>query len=75
MTLAVTWLWQGTAVAGFVMLLLRATPRVSAATRHMVWWLTLAAVLALPAAYLLPLPADAPSGRGFGSQNLGRSGR
>jgi beta-lactamase regulating signal transducer with metallopeptidase domain len=54
MTLVVTWLWQGTAVACAAALVLRAVPRVNAATRHAVWWLALAAVLALPAAHVVP---------------------
>ena len=32
-----TWLWQGTALAGAITLLLRCAPRTNAATKHAVW--------------------------------------
>lgn len=44
----VTWLWQGLALALVVLAALRCLPRLSAATRHHVWWVALLAVLALP---------------------------
>jgi beta-lactamase regulating signal transducer with metallopeptidase domain len=44
----VAWLWQGVALTLAVALLLRLPSRLSAATRHVVWWGTLGAVLALP---------------------------
>ena len=44
----VTWLWQGCLVTGVVAGLLRAVPSVTAATRYLVWYLTLAAVVAMP---------------------------
>lgn len=51
MTLIVTWLWQGLAIAWITAAAVRAMPRLNAATRHAVWWLALAAVLAIPAAH------------------------
>ena len=45
MTLIVTWLWQGLAIAWITAAAVRAMPRLNAATRHAVWWLALAAVL------------------------------
>jgi beta-lactamase regulating signal transducer with metallopeptidase domain len=51
MTLIVTWLWQGLALAWVTAAAVRAMPRLNAATRHAVWWLALAAVLAIPVAH------------------------
>ena len=51
MTLIVTWLWQGLAIAWITAAAVRAVPRLNAATRHAVWWLSLAAVLAIPVAH------------------------
>ena len=48
MTIAFTWLWQGVAVALITALLLRAMPRMNAATRHVTWWASLLAVLGIP---------------------------
>src|SRR5688500_3045117 len=48
MTIALTWLWQGLALAGLTALLLRALPHLNAATRHMIWWAALVAVLCIP---------------------------
>ncbi len=42
-------LWQAVAVAVLVRLALRFMPRMNAATRHAIWWATLAVVLVLPA--------------------------
>jgi bla regulator protein blaR1 len=53
MTLIVTWLWQGLAIAWITAAAVRVMPRLNAATRHAVWWLALAAVLALPVAHTL----------------------
>jgi beta-lactamase regulating signal transducer with metallopeptidase domain len=53
MTLLVTWLWQGLALAWIAAAFLRAMPRLNAATRHAVWGLALVAVLAIPIAHLL----------------------
>ncbi|MGH9373265.1 MAG: M56 family metallopeptidase [Vicinamibacterales bacterium] len=50
MILLVTWLWQGLVVAWATGLLLGCARTISAATRHVVWWLSLVAVLILPAA-------------------------
>ena len=41
-------LWQGLALAFLVWVVLRQLPRVNAATRHLIWWIALAAVLTLP---------------------------
>jgi beta-lactamase regulating signal transducer with metallopeptidase domain len=51
MTLIVTWLWQGLAIAWITAAAVGAMPRLNAATRHAVWWLALAAVLAIPVAH------------------------
>jgi len=50
MTLILSWLWQGVAVAWITAAVVRAMPRLNAATRHAIWWLALGAVLAIPAA-------------------------
>jgi beta-lactamase regulating signal transducer with metallopeptidase domain len=59
MTLIVTWLWQGLALACITALTLKATPRLNAATRHVIWWLALAAVLAIPVVHLVGNLAEA----------------
>jgi len=51
MTLIVTWLWQGLAIAWITAAAVRAMPRLNAATRYAIWWLALAAVLAIPIAH------------------------
>ena len=61
MTLLVTWLWQGLAIASVTALALKATPRLNAATRHVIWWLALAAVLAIPVVHFTAPQADTPS--------------
>lgn len=69
MTALVQWVWQGTALAGAVAIALRCAPRVNASTRYAVWWLTLAAALALPAVGALARPIAsllAPTGRPTG---------
>ena len=43
-----TWLWQGTLLTLLVTVALRALPGPSAATKCLVWWATLAALLILP---------------------------
>ncbi len=48
MTIAFTWLWQGLALAGLTVLLLRALPQLNAATRHAMWWAALVSVLCIP---------------------------
>ena len=48
MTLIVSWLWQGLAIAWITAAVVRTMPRLNAATRHAIWWLALAAVLAIP---------------------------
>ena len=49
MSAVFAWLWQGLLLAAVVDLLLRAMPRLNAATRHVVWWATLAGVILLGA--------------------------
>jgi bla regulator protein blaR1 len=62
MTLIVTWLWQGLALAWITATAVRAMPRLNAATRHAVWWLALAAVLAIPVAHgLATISTGTPS--------------
>jgi bla regulator protein blaR1 len=61
MTLLVTWLWQGLAIACITALALKATPRLNAATRHVIWWLALAAVLAIPVVHFAAPQAETPS--------------
>ena len=48
MSIALTWLWQGLALAGLTVLLLRLLPHLNAATRHAIWWAALVAVLCIP---------------------------
>src|SRR5918993_1750883 len=48
MSIALTWLWQGLALAGLTVLLLRLLPHLNAATRHAIWWAALIAVLCIP---------------------------
>lgn len=49
MTALATWLWQGALLAVVTMAALRWATRLNAATRHLVYWAALLAVLALPA--------------------------
>jgi beta-lactamase regulating signal transducer with metallopeptidase domain len=61
MTLIVSWLWQGLAIAWVIAAAVRAMPRLNAATRHAIWWLALAAVLAIPLAqWLAAIGPDTP---------------
>jgi beta-lactamase regulating signal transducer with metallopeptidase domain len=53
-------IWQGLAVAWLTALLLRTTSRLNAATRHTIWWLALASVLALPFAHFAALTIELP---------------
>ncbi|MEO8258346.1 MAG: M56 family metallopeptidase [Acidobacteriota bacterium] len=62
MTLLVTWLWQGLAIAWITAAAVRAMPRLNAATRHAIWWLALAAVLIIPIAHeLAAMSSGTPS--------------
>jgi beta-lactamase regulating signal transducer with metallopeptidase domain len=61
MTIIATWLWQGLAIACLTALALKAAPRLNAATRHVIWWLALAAVLAIPIVHLVANPEQTPS--------------
>jgi len=61
-------LWQGAAAAAVVWLLLRCARRLNAATKYVVWWAVLAAVMVLPAVPWLAAtraaaPAPAPVAR------------
>src|SRR5262245_45840220 len=56
MTVLVAWLWQGTAIAMGTALVLRFTRRQSAATRYLVWWMALIAVVLLPVAHVVLAP-------------------
>ena len=49
----VAWLWQGALLTTAVAVSLRLATRASAATRHAIWWMTLACVLAIPALHAL----------------------
>ena len=60
MSAIIACIWQGLAVAWLTALLLRATPRLNAATRHAIWWLALASVLALPFAHFAALTVEMP---------------
>ena len=55
MELILTWLWQGSALALSVAIALRVRPVRAAATRYLLWWAVLAAILMLPWAGMLPL--------------------
>lgn len=48
MTVVATWMWQGLVVAGVAALLVRAFPRLDAATRHAIWWISLVMVVIHP---------------------------
>jgi len=52
MSVLVAWLWQGVALTMGVAVVLRVARQLNAATRHLIWWGTLAGVLVLP---LIPL--------------------
>ena len=57
MAALVEWVWQGMALTAVVAGVLRFSPGLSATTRHLVWWVTLAAVLALPVVPAVQVPA------------------
>src|SRR5262245_54635301 len=48
--------WQAAAIAAFAWTILRFSPKMNAATRHVVWWAVLASVIALPAVRPLMQP-------------------
>ena len=62
MTLLVSWLWQGVAVAALATLLVRAVSPWAAARRHQLWWLTLLLVLVLPLSGLAQWNASRSTG-------------
>lgn len=47
MTAVAAWLWQGLLLVAVIDLLLRAVPRLNAATRHLAWWAALAGLFLL----------------------------
>jgi beta-lactamase regulating signal transducer with metallopeptidase domain len=53
MDLTFNWIWQGAALTAGTAMSLRFVRSTSAATRHAIWWITLAAVMALPSAAAL----------------------
>jgi beta-lactamase regulating signal transducer with metallopeptidase domain len=63
--LIANWLIQGSALAAATTLLLRGLPRLSASTRYVVWWMTLAAVLVLPVLAWLPARDTVPPAVGI----------
>src|SRR4051794_11391794 len=62
MTIVLTWLWQGLAVAALTVLVLRAMPWLNAATRHVACWVGLAAVLGIPLVLVAAALRDATPG-------------
>jgi beta-lactamase regulating signal transducer with metallopeptidase domain len=54
MTQLLNSLWQGAALTAIVWALLKTFPRLSAATRYGIWWITLLAVLLLPIRPFVP---------------------
>ena len=75
MTFIVTWLWQGLAIAWITAAAVRTMPRLNAATRHAVWWLALAAVLAIPIAHgLAAITTSAPSAPGLAPLDVDTAG-
>ena len=67
-----TWLWQGSALAAGVAMALACAPRVNAATRHLIWWGSLAALACLgwassPYRGLTPVPVRGSDPREYTS--------
>jgi beta-lactamase regulating signal transducer with metallopeptidase domain len=50
-------LWQGLAIAALAAILVRAVPRLNAATRHAIWWLAMVIVLLQPWTTAMPAVA------------------
>ena len=66
MTILVTWLWQGIVLAAVTTASLRWATRLNAATRHVIYWVALTAVLLLPAvSWLTAMAPPAPAILGF----------
>lgn len=61
MTILATWLWQGIVIAAAIAGLLAVAPRLTAATRHAIWWAALVAVTLLPLAPLASRVAPSES--------------
>ena len=57
-----TWLWQGSALALLVAVVLRLRPKTGAATRYLLWWAVLVAILTLPWAGMLGLGSAPTTG-------------
>src|SRR5436189_3509141 len=64
-------LWQSVAIAAAVWLLLKLARGTNAATRHAVWWVTLAMVVMLP---FLPERAPAPAAVSHAAESFPQSG-
>ena len=63
MTILFAWLWQGLVVAALTGIVLRAMPRLNAATRHLAWWVALIAVLSIPLLLITFTSLDTLPGR------------
>src|SRR5262245_17396947 len=74
MTLLVTWLWQGLAIACVTALALKAARRLNAATRHVIWWLALAAVLAIPVVHVVESFGETPAMPAVVKSSAGEAG-
>lgn len=62
MTLLVQWLWQGSAIALTLWIVLRCAPQINAATRYALWWVALLVVLLLPLVTHLTMFDSGPMG-------------
>jgi beta-lactamase regulating signal transducer with metallopeptidase domain len=60
MSAIIACIWQGLVVAWLTALVLSMATRLNAATRHAIWWLALATVLALPFAHFAALTVELP---------------
>jgi len=56
-TLLITSIWQGLAITALAAILVRAVPRLNAATRHAIWWLAMVIVLLQPWTTAMPVGA------------------
>ena len=64
MEVGLNWLWQGTLLAAIVAIVIRPLGGMSAATRERIWWVTLLAVIAIPAFSLASSSAGPPPSSG-----------
>src|SRR5215469_12755461 len=65
-------IWQSAVLASALWLALRYARRVGAATRYAIWWMTLAAVMALPFLALKPHARPAPMAPAIATPTLER---